>query len=225
MPDPKLYLLFTAITALGVLLQAGILLGIALGARETKKKLEEALDEVRKVGLPVLEQSRVVLADAAPKIKIITEDLVETTKMLKKQATRVDGAVDDVLTRTRHQVARVDAMVGNTLDVVQSASNAVQHTVTRASETFQHAVEVPTRRISGVVNGVMAAVDQLRRAAPNGSRTAESRTAGPRSAGSRSEGATRYRRSPVTSADVAAAGRPMTAVPPAKTDPIVPPGN
>lgn len=212
MPDPKLYLLFTAITALGVLIQAGVLLGIALGARETKKKLEDALDELRKTAFPVLEHSRVILTDAAPKIKIITDDLVETTKMLKKQATRVDGAVDDVLTRTRHQVARVDAMVGNTLDVVQNASNAVQQTVARASETLQHAVDVPTRRISGVINGVMAAVDRLRRAAPSGSRTSEA-------------GATRYRKVPVTSADVAAAGRPVAAATVRIPDPLVPPGN
>jgi ABC-type transporter Mla subunit MlaD len=205
MPDPKLYLLFTAVTAIAILIQTGILLAVAISARETKKKVEHTLDEVRSKALPVLEQSRVILDDAAPKIRIITDNLVETTATLKKQATRVDGAVEDVLTRTRYEVARIDAMIGNTLDVVQSATHAVQHTVARASETLQHAVEVPTRRLSGVVNGVMAAVDRFRGAAPNGSR---------------SKGV-RYRKVPVTSADVAAAGRPV--VQENMTEPLVPP--
>jgi uncharacterized protein YoxC len=207
MPDAKLYLLFTAVTAIAIIIQTGVLLVLAIGARETKKKVEQTLDEVRLKALPALEQSRVILTDAAPKIRIITDNLVETTATLKKQAARVDVAVEDVLTRTRYEVARIDALVGNTLDVVQSATHAVQHTVARASETLQHAVEVPTRRISGVVNGLMAAVDRLRGAAPNGAR---------------SKGPTRYRKAPVTSADVAAAGKPV--VQDRMTEPLVPPG-
>src|SRR5258705_5895222 len=207
MPDAKLYLLFTAVTAIAIIIQTGVLLVLAIGARETKKKVEQTLDEVRLKALPALEQSRVILTDAAPKIRIITDNLVETTATLKKQAARVDVAVEDVLTRTRYEVARIDAIVGNTLDVVQSATHAVQHTVARASETLQHAVEVPTRRISGVVNGLMAAVDRLRGAAPNGAR---------------SKGPTRYRKAPVTSADVAAAGEPV--VHDKMTEPLVPPG-
>lgn len=207
MPDPKLYLLFTAITALAVLIQAGLLLGIALGAREAKKKVMEALDEVRQKALPVLEQSRVILTDAAPKIKTITDDLVETTAMLKKQATRVDGAVDDVLSRTRHQVARVDAMIGGSLDAVQHATNSVHNTVSRAGETLQHAIDVPTRQISGVVNAITSAVNRMRQSY---------------SPSSRASTATRYRKVPVSSRDVAAAGR--QARPDPVTEPLVPPG-
>ncbi len=206
MPDPKWYLIFTAVTAIAVLLQACILLAIALGARAMKKKVTEALDEVRAKALPVIEQSRVILADAGPKVKTITDNLVETTETLKKQGTRVDGAVDDVLTRTRHQVARVDAMVANTLDAVQHATNAVHHTVSRAGETLQHAVNLPTRHITGVVNGVVAAVDRLFKGT-NGSRTT---------------GPIRYRKVQVTSADVAAAGRPVASE--KMTEPLVPPG-
>ena len=209
MPDPKLYLLFTAITAIGVLIQAGILLGIALGARETKKKLEEALAELHEHAFPLVRHARDVLSDAAPKIKTVTEDLVETTALLKKQATRVDGAVGDILMRTHHHVARVDAMVGNTLDAVQHATSAVQHTVSRATDTLAHAVDVPTKKISGIVNGVAAAFSRLR---GNGSEGAS------RYSSSKS---VRYRKVPPTSGDVAAAGNPMRHDP--VTDPLVPP--
>jgi hypothetical protein len=207
MPDPKWYLIFTAVTAIAVLIQACVLLAIGLGARAMKKKLTEAVDEVRTKALPVIEQSRVILAEAGPKVKTITDNLVQTTETLKKQGTRVDGAVDDVLTRTRHQVARVDAMVANTLDAVQHATNAVHHSVARAGESLQHAVDVPTRHITGVFNAVGAAVDKLFKGGVNGSR---------------SSGPTRYRRVPPTSADVAAAGRPV--VTDKMTEPLVPPG-
>ena len=198
MPDPKLYLLFTAITALGVLIQAGILLAIALGLRETKKKLEEVIAETQEHAFPAIREARDVLRDAAPKIKTVTDDLVETTALLRKQATRVDGAVGDILMRTHHQVARVDAMIGNTLDAVQHATSAVQHTVSRATDTLAHAVDVPTRKISGLLNGFTAAFSRLR---GNGSESS-GRYSG-------AHNPIRYRKMPPTSSDVAAAGKPV----------------
>jgi methyl-accepting chemotaxis protein len=148
---PYIYIIFTAVTSVGVLLQACILLGIYLGVRKTTKKIEDLADEASVHLMPTIAASRKIVEDLGPKLKIISSNLVETSNLLRKEAEQVRVAVDDVVDRTRDQAARVDEIITGTL-------NGVVH----ATASLQEGLAAPLRQIHGVLNGIRAGIDVLR---------------------------------------------------------------
>ncbi|HEY0794204.1 MAG TPA: hypothetical protein VGD64_00340, partial [Acidisarcina sp.] len=158
---PYIFVIFIAAIAAGVLLQAGILVGMFIALRKTQKKVEDMIDEARVHLLPTIATSRSLVEDLGPKltaavndltpkIKTISSNLVETTSLIRREAENVKVAVDDVVGRTRGQAARVDNMVTGTL-------NGVEH----ATTTIQNGVAVPIKKISGWVAAAQAGLGVL----------------------------------------------------------------
>jgi hypothetical protein len=141
-----IFAIFAIATAVGVLLQAGILLGFFIAFMKLQGKLEKILTHVTEHALPLIERSKVMLEDLSPKVTAISANLVEMSVMLRQETATIKGSVDDVLEKTRAQTARVDEMVSGTLDGIS-----------QASATIQHGVEVPLRHVYGIFNGLKAA--------------------------------------------------------------------
>jgi uncharacterized protein YoxC len=143
--------IFTVVTAFGVLLQALVLLAMFLGLRETQKKVTEALDKVNEHLYPILGTSRQLLEDISPKLKVITANLVETTETIRQEVHHIDSVVGEVVDKSRVQAARVDGMVTDTLS-----------TVAQAAKTVEDGIAAPIRQIHGMLNGLRAGLDVLR---------------------------------------------------------------
>lgn len=148
--SPVLYFIFIAATAVGVLIQAGVLLGLFLAFLKLYSKLETILTHVTDHALPLIASSKVVLEEISPKLKVISDNLIDVSETLKHESKNVKVSVDEVLEKTRAQTARVDEMVSGTLDGLSHASAAIQH-----------GVEVPLRHLNGVVSGIRAGVETL----------------------------------------------------------------
>lgn len=147
-PSPPTYfVIFTAVTACSVLLQALILLGIFIGLRKFMTKIEGIADEVKEKAIPTLESSRSLIEDISPKLKVATTNLTEISHTLRHEADHVGQSVDALLDKTNSQIRRVDDMVTAAFDVVE-----------HASKTIENAVTVPARHVSGVISGVKAGV-------------------------------------------------------------------
>jgi methyl-accepting chemotaxis protein len=149
---PTYYIIFTAVTSLGVLLQACVLLAMYIGLRQTTRKLHEATDELRQHALPTIATARSLLEDISPKLKVVSTNLVEASKSLRQQADHVNATVEDLMNKTNAQAARVDGIVTASIDSAAHATEAVQH-----------AFAVPVRQISGLVAGLKAGFEVLRR--------------------------------------------------------------
>jgi len=145
---PIYYIIFTAVTALAVLLQALVLLAIYLALRKTLGKLHAVTDEVKGQVLPLVASTKSLIDDISPKLKVATSNLTEVSQTLRQQATHLNGTVESLLDKTNAQVSRVDEMV-------TAAFDAVDH----AARTIEGAVSVPVRRVSGIVNGVRTGVE------------------------------------------------------------------
>jgi hypothetical protein len=145
------YIIFTAITALGVLLQAFVLLGMYLAIRQSMKKFHEITDELRVNLLPTVSAARRLIEDVSPKLKIASTNLVEVSHTLRHESKHISAALDDVVSKTTAQATRVDEMLSGMLDSVEHASTVVQHSVS-----------VPMRHVSGVMAGLKAGFDVLR---------------------------------------------------------------
>jgi tetrahydromethanopterin S-methyltransferase subunit F len=142
--------IFIGVTALAVILQAGLLLGMYLAMRKTTTRLESLADEVKIKALPAIDSAQSLLADIRPKVQVIAENLVETTATVRGQVQRVDATVNDVVDRARLQVIRADELLSRTLDKVEATSEAVHRTVVS-----------PVRHVSGLVRGVTAGIEFL----------------------------------------------------------------
>jgi hypothetical protein len=151
-----LLVIFVAVAAISILMQAGFTVAIFIGARKAQKKLMELADDVRLHALPVIISSREVVQDLSPKLKAITENLTVTTATLRSKADQIGVVVSDVTNRAHAQASRVDGMVKGTLDGLTSAVQAIEH-----------GVAVPVRQVNGLINGLRAGVDVLRKKTPS----------------------------------------------------------
>lgn len=149
---PFVFLIFVGATALGVLIQAGILVGMFLALKKTQGKVEALIDDARVHVMPIVAASRSVVEDLTPKIKEASTNIGETIKLVRSEAENIKAAVDDVVGRSREQAARVDGMVTGTL-------NGVEH----ATTTIQHGVGLPLRKINGWLAGFRAGMEVLKK--------------------------------------------------------------
>ncbi|MBW4027176.1 MAG: hypothetical protein HIU93_07200 [Acidobacteria bacterium] len=148
--NPTLFLIFTAVTSIGVLIQAGVLFGMFLAATRAAKKVEDITDQLNVHLIPAVATTKQLLEDVVPKLRTITEDVAAITAEVRHQTEHVNTAVDEVVDRTRVQAERVDEMVTSVL-------NSVVH----ASTTIQHGIGNPLRQISGILDGVRVGVSTL----------------------------------------------------------------
>jgi hypothetical protein len=164
--NSRLLMAFVAMVAIAMTAQAIALIVMAIGAGKARKRGLEIAEEVRMKLMPILETSHDVIRDSAPKVKIITENLVETSHVIRSKAQEFDVTASELNMRTRAQAARVDGMVTSMLNATADIS-----------ETLQRAVKVPVREVAGLVNGFKAGLDVLvgrakefGRGKPNGAR-------------------------------------------------------
>jgi hypothetical protein len=147
-----LLLIFVAIAACSIFAQAIFALGLFLGARKAQKKLMSLAEDIRLHALPVIISSREVIQDLTPKLKTISENLTEISTMLRAKSAKVGMLVEDVTDRAQVQATRVDGMVKVTLDQVTYAVQAIEHGIAK-----------PVRQVNGILNGLRAGVDVLRK--------------------------------------------------------------
>jgi len=148
---PIYYIIFTAVTSIGVLLQAFVLLAMYFAVVRATKGLHEVTDELRQHALPTIATARSLFEDISPKLKVASTNLVEASHTLRHQADHVTATLDDLLNKTSAQANRVDEIVTASIDSAAHATEAVQH-----------AFSVPVRQVSAVLAGLRAGFDVLR---------------------------------------------------------------
>jgi len=151
-PTQTLLVVFIAIAAFSILMQAGFTVAMFIAARKTQKKVMGLAEDVRLHALPAIIASRDVIQDITPKLRIITENLTSISTTLRAKTDKVGGLVGDVTDRAQVQAVRVDGMVKGTLDHLTSAVQAIEH-----------GIAVPVRQVNGILNGLRAGVDVMRK--------------------------------------------------------------
>jgi len=155
----NLTILFIAVTAAAVVLQAGILAALYVAVRRSSARVEALAVEVQAKALPALAMSQAMLTELGPKLTVIADNLMETTHSVRSQVERMDATVSDVVDRARLQIIRGDELLSRTLDRVEETSDMVHNTVVS-----------PVRQFAGLIQGVTAGIEFLlgRRGRRNG---------------------------------------------------------
>jgi D-ribose pyranose/furanose isomerase RbsD len=160
----RLLLLAFGVMAVAIAVMAVILAAIAVKAMKVIQDVKTTADEVKLRLLPVLDEvlhisraSREILEDAAPKVKIISENLVKTSeslvessKIARAAVQRIDGTITDANMRTQRQVARVDGMVTAALTTTQEVA-----------DTIVNGIKVPAQKLAVMLTQAKFAAEGL----------------------------------------------------------------
>jgi uncharacterized protein HemX len=145
---PTIVSLFIVVTAIAVVIQAGILVGLFLTVRKTSQRVETLASEVKTKALPTMETAQAMLVELRPRITDIVTNVDHSARMARTQIERLDATVNDVVDRTRLQVIRADELVNRTLDRVEETTDMVHRTVIS-----------PIRQLSGLMTGLSAGLE------------------------------------------------------------------
>jgi len=146
------WIIFTAVTSIGVLLQASVLLAMFFAVKKAMDEAHELSDQLKQHLVPTIAVARNLIEDISPKVKVATSNLVEASSILRSQAEHINKTVAHVADIAQTQAERVDVMATAVLDGVTQATAAVQH-----------GIATPLKQVSGVLNGLRAGLDVLRK--------------------------------------------------------------
>jgi len=146
-----LIMIFIGLIAVALAIMAFVMMAIAVKALKALKELSETADEMKSKVLPLLDEmmevsrtGRILLQDAAPKVKVITDNLVKTSDTLveasrvaRSAVQQIDTTVTDANLRARRQISRVDGMVTVALT-----------TTAEVAETINNGIRVPAQKIA-----------------------------------------------------------------------------
>lgn len=155
--NSRLLMFFVAMVAIAMVAQAAVVIVAALGAAKARKQLLGIAEDVRTKAMPVIDGAQFMLQELQPKFRVLADNLVETSHIVRAKATEFDSTLTDVNDRARVQTARMDEMVTSVLDATQGIAT-----------TLQKSVSVPVREFHGLMNGLKAGLGVLtgRREAP-----------------------------------------------------------
>jgi hypothetical protein len=148
--NSRLLMFFVAMVAVAMVAQAAVVIVAAIGAAKTRKQLLSIAEEIRSKSLPVIEGAQGMVQELQPKFRTLTDNLVETTNIVREKASEFDSTISEVNHRALAQTARVDGMVTSVLD-----------TTAGIATTLQKSVSVPVKEFHGLMNGLRAGIHVL----------------------------------------------------------------
>jgi hypothetical protein len=148
--NTRLLMIFVGIVALSMASQAIIFGFMAYGLKKTQERVLTIVEELHTRAMPLINNAEDLTHETIPKIKAITENLVQTSDIVRAKAQELSGTVTDANRRTQVQVARIDGMI----------SSALTATGVLAAMVHQ-GIKTPMTELLGVVNGVKAGIDVL----------------------------------------------------------------
>jgi methyl-accepting chemotaxis protein len=133
----KLLMVFIGLVAVAMVVQAIATIVLAVGAFKAMKGVSAAIEEVKVKTFPLIDSvkemghtAHKLLHETAPKVTIITDNLVQTSHVVKNSAQEFDKTIRDANMRTQRQVARVDGMVSaaltTTAEIVETVNNGIR---------------------------------------------------------------------------------------------------
>lgn len=148
--DSRLLMIFIGLVAVAMVTQAIAMIVMAVGAAKARKHMLGIVEEFREKAMPLIDTTHDLIHHTSPKVKIIAENLAETSHVVREKAHDFDLTMSDASAKARAQVARVDGMVTSVLD-----------TTAEISETIQRGLKVPAREFAGMMNAMKAGLDVL----------------------------------------------------------------
>ena len=147
--NETLLMVFIGVTAVAVVLQMLILAGMYASSRKMSARVTALSAKVEEEVLPLAAKVRVMVDENSPMVHTVLTNLAETSELVREQAGQIDRAVTEVVGMARAQAAKADELASRTLGRVDATA-----------QTLQHAVNTPVRRVSALMEGVVAGIGE-----------------------------------------------------------------
>ena len=138
------------LVATAVLLQAGSMLGIWLALRKLPGQIETLRSDVKQRLDPLAQSALEIVSSAREPLQKITANLAEISKMLRDRTASADQVAADLLDKSRSQIGRVDRMISELVERVETTA-----------DTVQRGVLGPLQELSAVVKGIRSGLEFL----------------------------------------------------------------
>lgn len=140
--------IFVAVSALALLIQASMLIGLLVVARRLQQKLMPLIPEVEAI-LGVVRRTAERVEKHVEQIGTTSSAILDVTK---QQLARVDELLSDATTRAKVQMERAEMVLDDTMTRVQHTVSSVQSGVLR-----------PVREVHGILAAIRTALAYLGR--------------------------------------------------------------
>jgi hypothetical protein len=144
---------FVVVTALAVVLQAGVLIALFVTLRRTAEQVEKTVTDLDTKLMPLISRVQLLVEDVSPRISGIVSDASDITRMARGEAQKVDRILNEALERLRMQLIHVDHILTGAMEAVEEAGSRLRQTVWG-----------PVMRATAIVRGVQAGVEFIRSA-------------------------------------------------------------
>jgi hypothetical protein len=124
--NSKLLMIFVGMVAIAMVGQAVALIIMAIGAAKARKRGLEIAEDLRVKVMPIITGTHDLIRDNSPKLKVIAENFVETSHIIRSKAQDFDVTASDLNAKTRAQAARVDGMVTTVLNTTAEITDSIQ---------------------------------------------------------------------------------------------------
>ncbi len=155
--NSTLMIVFVGLVALAMVVQAVILVALGMAVMKALKSVLATVEEFKPKAAAIAESARgiagsaqEIIRDVVPKVKVVTENVVEVSHVVRNQVAEFDATLSEANRKTQKQVHRVDGMV-------TSALNATAAMAT----TIHEGIQVPVRQMHKMVTSTKSGVDTL----------------------------------------------------------------
>jgi len=148
--NSRLLMIFVGLVALCMVAQTVLFLVAVVGMAKARKRFLTMAEDVKEKTLPLLEKTHGMVSDLQPKIQTITDNVLDTSHVVRARTNEFGATMSEVNERVRSQAARVDNMVTSVLD-----------TTSEVASVAQKAARVPVREFSGLMAGLKAALSVM----------------------------------------------------------------
>jgi len=141
-------IVFVAVAAIALLMQAIALIGVFVIARQVRSRVFLMWPQIENI----VGAAKKTTEEAGKHINSIGQTSVDIVGIAKQQLVKVDGLLDDATTRAKVQMERAEMVLDDSMTRFQSTVTVVQRGVIR-----------PIREVQGFFTGVRTALQFLGR--------------------------------------------------------------
>jgi len=138
------------LVAIAVLMQAGAMLGIWLAIRKVPGQIESVRSDVKQRLDPLAQSALEIVNNSREPLRIIAVNLAEISRIVRDRTSTADEVAAELLDKSREQIVRVDRMVSELVEKVETTADSVQKGVLG-----------PIQEVSAVVKGVRSGLEFL----------------------------------------------------------------
>lgn len=150
MPQDNLLIVVLILVAIAILMQASAMIGIWTSVRRIPGQIEGIRTDVKQRLDPLAQSVTEIVSNSREPVRSISSNLAEISRILRNRAGQVDTTVADLVDRSHLQIVRVDRMISDLIEKVETTTDAVQANVL-----------APVREVAAVVKGVRAGLEFL----------------------------------------------------------------